>query len=120
MTDNEFFAVRLSELRRSARLTQEQLAKRLNISRSCLANYESCRRYPNFSILQSVSEFFNVSINYLVGKEDIVIQNGKIDLQEAEFRKFVAGTSSLDLTGISPVRKIAIIEYYKYLLERNG
>lgn len=43
MSEKEFeiFAKRLKELRSVEGLTQAKLAKRLNVSRSCLANYES-------------------------------------------------------------------------------
>lgn len=119
MTENEFFAKRLSELRRAAKLTQGELAKTLNISRSCLANYESCRRYPSFGILQSVAEYFDVSVNYLVGKEDFDKSREKVKRLEYELSRILTEKSNLDISGVSPAAKIALIEFYQYLSEKS-
>lgn len=119
MTENEYFAKRLSELRKAASLTQVELARRLNVSRSCLANYESCRRYPNFGILQLVAEYFDVSINYLVGKEDLDSFSEKTKRQNFELSRILTEKSNLDISGVSPAAKIALIEFYQYLSEKS-
>ena len=42
----------------------------LNISREALSYYENGKREPSLSLLVEMSEYFNVSINFLItGKE---------------------------------------------------
>ncbi|TEB13419.1 helix-turn-helix domain-containing protein [Pelotomaculum propionicicum] len=64
------FSRRLISLREQAGLTQEQLARKLNISRSALSLWELGKREPNHSTLQLLAKFFNVSIDYLLGNSD--------------------------------------------------
>ena len=55
----------IKELRHARNETQSQTAKKLYISRSCLANYESGARIPQKDILQNLSNYFNVSTSDL-------------------------------------------------------
>ena len=62
------FADRLKELRQEKKLTQSDLADRLNIGRSAIAMYERGQRIPRFKIINEIADFFNVSTDYLSGK----------------------------------------------------
>ena len=57
----------LQELRNEKTWSQAQLAKRLGISASQVANYEMGRRLPALEILISASRVFGVSTDYLLG-----------------------------------------------------
>ncbi|AFK85868.1 MULTISPECIES: helix-turn-helix domain-containing protein [Thermoanaerobacterium] len=65
------FSDRLKELRKEKNLTQEDLAKILEISRSTIAGYETERKEPDYETLKKIADFFNVSIDYLLGRIDI-------------------------------------------------
>lgn len=60
----------LRTLRTSQGLTQEELAKRLKISRSTIGMYEKGAREPDFETLELIADFFNVDINYLLGRSN--------------------------------------------------
>ena len=60
----------LKYLRKSKGLTQQELANHLGIRRSSIGAYEECRATPKYDTLEKVSDFFEVSIDFLV-KEDI-------------------------------------------------
>jgi transcriptional regulator with XRE-family HTH domain len=62
------FSVVLKQLRELEGLTQEELAKRLNISRSRLASYEQSQREPDLELLEIIADFFNVDLDYLLGR----------------------------------------------------
>lgn len=62
------FRTRLKELRKEKRLNQRELAYRLSIAPSTISMYENGNREPNFEILEQLADFFNVDINYLLGK----------------------------------------------------
>jgi len=60
----------LKEIRKKRNLNQLKVAMDLNISRESLSYYEDGKREPSLALLVQMSEYFNVSINYLItGKE---------------------------------------------------
>lgn len=56
----------LKELRESRDIRQEDLAKYLNVSRPTVAGYETGRREPDYNKLVMLSEYFHVSIDFLL------------------------------------------------------
>lgn len=64
------FRTRLKELRKEKRLNQRELAEKLMIAPSTISMYENGNREPNFEILEQLADFFNVDMNYLLGKTD--------------------------------------------------
>lgn len=65
------FKIRLSELRKSRGLTQEQLADRLGISSSTVSSYERGIREPSLQMISDIADFFNVDQGYLLGDSPI-------------------------------------------------
>ncbi|HHV73076.1 MAG TPA: helix-turn-helix domain-containing protein [Thermoanaerobacterium sp.] len=72
------FGERLSQLRKEKGLTQEELAKALNMTRSSLSLYEIGKRDPDTDTLKKIADFFNVSTDYLLGQTDIRNQADEI------------------------------------------
>ena len=64
------FSQRLKLLRNEKNLLQKELADKLNISRSTIASWESGNRIPELGAIEKLSDFFEVSIDYLLGKTD--------------------------------------------------
>lgn len=64
------FPERLVTLRKYHNLTQKQLAEKLSLSEVGIQNYESGRRKPAFDMLIALADYFNVSLDYLVGRSD--------------------------------------------------
>lgn len=64
------FSKRLKFLRNEKNISQEELAKLLNISRTSITNYELGRNEASTQVLDKLSEIFNCSIDYLLGKSD--------------------------------------------------
>ena len=64
------FKDRLRELRTSRGLTQDDFAKATGLTRSAISMYESGKREPNFEVLEMIADFFNVDMNYLLGKNE--------------------------------------------------
>ena len=57
-------------LRNSCGLTQAEMAEKLGISRSTIGMYETGAREPDFETLEKIADFFNVDIDYLLGRTD--------------------------------------------------
>lgn len=60
--------VRIADLRKKMKLSQYELADRLGFSRGKLANYEQGTREPDYETLQKIADFFDVSIDYILGR----------------------------------------------------
>lgn len=65
------FGERLIFLRKEAGLSQEELAKIMKVSRSCIGNYEQGTRKPRDEEIEAFADFFNVDYAYMSGKSDI-------------------------------------------------
>lgn len=64
------FSERLKELRNKLNISQYKLAKDLNLSRSAISAYELNKRQPDFEMLEKMADYFNVSIDYLIGRSN--------------------------------------------------
>lgn len=60
----------LKEIRKKKKLSQLKVAMDLNISREALSYYENGKRNPDTNMLISMSNYFNVSIHYLIVGEE--------------------------------------------------
>ncbi len=61
---------RLKKLRVSRKLTQKQLAEKVNVTHVSISGYESGNRSPDTDTLQKLAEILNVSTDYLLGRSD--------------------------------------------------
>ena len=64
------FCERLKELRLDRKVGQVELAKSIGVSKGVISLWENGLREPTMSSLISLAEFFEVSIDYLVGLKD--------------------------------------------------
>ena len=76
------FSENLKTLRKHQNLSQEQLADKLNLSRSIVGMWESGQRKPSFETLELLADFFNVRLDDLSGRKNpntLPITNAEID-----------------------------------------
>lgn len=71
MVMREILSKRLRELRKEKGLSQIQVAIFCDITEKAYQNYELMTREPKLEILIRIADFYNVSIDYLVGRTDI-------------------------------------------------
>lgn len=65
------FSNKVKRIKKEKELTQAELSKLLNCSLSKIAMLETSKREPVKEDLLRISEFFNVSVDYLLGKTSI-------------------------------------------------
>lgn len=63
---------RIKMLRENNNMTQQELADKINGAKSTIAMYEKGDRKPSLDVLIKLSRIFDVSIDYLMGKDDNV------------------------------------------------
>lgn len=59
----------LKKLRKEKRLTQKEFASLMKVSQQTIASWESGRAVPGSDTLNKLADFFNVSTDYLLGRE---------------------------------------------------
>lgn len=62
--------IRLKELRKKRKLSQQELADLLNISRESISKYEKGEQEATYQTLKRIAKIFNVSIDYLLDTTD--------------------------------------------------
>lgn len=65
------FAKRLKELRASRGLTQDDLARELNLVKSSISMYENGKRKPSFEVLEAIADYFNVNMDTLYSSAQV-------------------------------------------------
>lgn len=103
----------LRALREEKRLSQSELAKVLNVSNVAISHYERGAREPNNEMLKMVSQYFNVSIDYLLGKNvpKWATEEDEIIFDEALKRNDVAMTyNGVELSEEDKIKLDAMIK----------
>ena len=63
---------KLKELRKEKGLTQQDISREFNLGMSTVASYELSRREPDLKTLIRFADFYNVSLDELVGRPKII------------------------------------------------
>lgn len=71
-------ATRLRRLRKERKLRQVDLARDLGIAQTTVANYEQHSRFPDEEMLLKLANYFDVSLDYLLGRSDMSVNPGSI------------------------------------------
>ncbi|WP_438466070.1 helix-turn-helix domain-containing protein [Streptococcus pluranimalium] len=105
---------RLKELRKSFKLTQVEMAKKLNISQPAYGDWERGKFEPSPEKLKILANFFNVSTDYLLGNTD---QKNAFDIDEealeASLRKSIGYNGQPPTEQEVENMKNALIDYLK-------
>ncbi len=107
------FSARLQALRKANHHTQSYLAGKLNLSKSCISNYESGTRIPDMDVISKIADIYSVSIEYLIG-------TSKRPNHYVAEDKFIDKNRYLDLNMLSPAHQNSIIEYYELLCQKDN
>ena len=94
MDENMTFGEKLKYARKSAGLTQEQLAEKLLVSRQAITKWESDNGMPDIENLRQLSKLLNVSIDYLLdnGEEiDLSVMREEINLDDYHYKRSFKG-----------------------------
>lgn len=107
--------IKIRELRKVAGITQEEAAKHLQISRQVFANYENEINQPSPEMLCKIADYFNVTIDYLVGRES---EDGVVIVSGNELSKDESALID-KLRRLDPLNKELAYQYVDFLSERQ-
>ena len=80
------FEQRIRFLRQSHELNQVQLAEKLGVTKQSVSNWENDNIVPSVDMLEKIADFFNVTTDYLLGRDHKDLESGTV----------------LDVTGLTP------------------
>lgn len=80
------FAKRIKYLRQTKELNQVQLSEKLGVAKQSVSNWENDNIMPSVEMLEKIADFFNVSTDYLLGRDSKTTTDGTM----------------VDLTGLTP------------------
>ena len=64
------FSNNLYKLRKESKVSQQKLAEFVGVSQQCISEWEKGKIEPTLSYLWKIADFFDVSIDFLVGRKD--------------------------------------------------
>lgn len=112
------FNTRLKQLRQKHRLTQGELAEILDLKPTAISNYESKRNEPSFSKLLALSQYFDVSCDYLLGVSDSYLPIGG-EVLDKEIVDFFNLYQQLNDDSAKELKKYANYLLYKQEQEKK-
>ena len=103
-------STRLKQLRKESKITQEQLAKYLDVDQSLITKMENGTRNLNTTLVEKICNLFGCSAAYLMGEDDVYIP------LNLAFRS--SGIQTEDLESIARVNRIVM--NIRYMNEMMG
>jgi len=91
------FSVRLTYLRKKKNVTQQKVADYLGITRPAYTAYEQGKRQPDYETLTKIADFFDVTVDYLIGRTD----DPQEDSLKEDDDKVLDGFWGYDLKGLT-------------------
>lgn len=93
------FGERLKELRKEKRLTQKQLAQILFIDDTSISKYENGKNGPENVILNQIADYFEVSTDYLLGRDENLFNGvgGKLPALESKLETQLTDKDTKDI-----------------------
>jgi len=107
------FPERLKELRYQKKLTQEQLGAKVNVTKVSISGYENGNRTPDTETLQKLADFFEVSVDYLLGRTDSP-NSGKEEFEDPEL-----GLWFKELKEASPERQAELRRFWEFIKQQE-
>lgn len=115
---------RIAKLRRERGLSQADLAKIIGVHQTAVSQWEKERTTPSFEAVMALSEFFNVSPNYLLGRDSVRVsfrqEEKDDDAVTASDLKSLADRAQNSLHKITDTSIKAIKKQCSYILSNGG
>ena len=113
MFDIKKFGAYISRLRKEADMTQSELAERLNLTRQAISKYECADSFPDISILISIADIFNITLDEFIGLGNPTKKEAEI-LERAAVGQDLSDTldkrSIHDFINIAPLLKPSVLD----------
>ena len=75
----------IRQLRDKNRLTQAELAQKLNVSDKTVSKWETAKGYPDISLLEPIAKIFGISISELISGNTVINKNESANMLRSKF-----------------------------------
>lgn len=113
-----FFSKRLKELRKKSNISQAELALILGVNQKVISDYEKGAIFPSFSNLIALADYFNVSLDYLVGRDCEAVIKSAISEENKETADFFRHLYSI-VNELDEKSREELLQYANYLKIKN-
>lgn len=110
MFDTKKFGIYLSKLRKKADMTQSDVAIKLNVTRQAISHYECGDTFPDVSILVSIADLFNVTLDELIRSGEPSNSEALILTNIALVNEVKENNNINDLINLAPLLKPSLLE----------
>lgn len=113
------FGERLRSARKARKISQDELAKVIDVSKGTISNYENGVSFPNEEKLIKISERLNVSFDYLLGRIDDPDMTLEEYINKRSEEEDIIGLhfSNDELKNLSKEKIDSIIDFVNYQIE---
>lgn len=108
---------RLKNLRTERNLKQKNVAEYLKISRATYAGYESGRREPSIKVVKSLSDYFEVSTDFILEKTDVRVIHKEKKIEDELIKMIKATFYGEQPKELTERDKQDLIEAIKFLVK---
>lgn len=106
--------MRIKEIRLQNGISQKQLALAIGVAQNTLSQYENGKRAPDFDTMARISDYFHVSVDYLLGRDEEklpTVISEEQDSMDEELMKYVRL--------MTPDQKQMLLAQMRVLSEQN-
>ena len=115
--------LKLKMLRLETGKSQEEFSADLGISRSCLANYETGKRYPGNEIIAKIADVCHILPNFLNDTppyREVTVNEAEIDKTKKLKKLIQERGTTLDISQLPMEHRITMIAFYDYVLNQQN
>lgn len=108
---NTYFSTRVKELREKSQMSMEQLARELGVTKSRVNMWENNGTLPRSEVLIKLANYFKVSIDYLLGNDDMT-EVSKINMKLNALQRNLGKLNEEDLTKAEGMLKAVFMDIF--------
>ncbi len=112
------FGTQIKKIRTNSKLTQEQLAQKLNVSRQTISSWENNRNLPDLQMVVQIAQTFNLSLDQLILGDNTM--TNKLVNDGSEVRKAKMNLISIILLTIAAICFLAKAFIGQPVVDSNG
>lgn len=102
------FSEQLKEIRETNDYSRKDLAAAVNVSTAAISNYENGNREPDIKTLIRISEYLNVSVDYLIGQTDVNVHPN--DMKKIYYKDISTGQLLNKLLNLNNTSRRLLVE----------
>lgn len=116
----ERLSVNIKEYRLKMGITQDGLAKLLDISRGCVANYEAGTRCPDADMINKLAKHLNVPVERLTGAGSsyVTLKEDEVFVYEQRKKEAEKFGDTINLSEVDFFSRVEIIDFFTFLKEK--